>query len=102
EDARDHPALDTLHFQIADFCRRWRALWACHGENRAGWPEYRAEVERFRADLAGLPRDLFLHNGITAQLAIAHLVCDVAVVDEARANLADERSAPMAHAGGMA
>ncbi|MDC8011308.1 aspartyl/asparaginyl beta-hydroxylase domain-containing protein [Tahibacter soli] len=92
EDARDHPQLDVLHFHIADFCRRWRALWACYGEDRAGWPEYRAEVDRFRVELRNLAPNIFLHNGIGAQLAIQHLVCDVAVIDESRTNLADERS----------
>ena len=101
EDAREHPQLDVLHFHIADFCRRWRALWACYGEDRAGWPEYSAEVERFRAELDQLAPDIVLHNDIEAQLAIKHLVCDVAVIDENRANLADERSAPMQRSGAM-
>lgn len=99
EDALDHPRLDALHYHIADFCRRWRALWACHGEDRAGWPEYRDEIARFRRDLDGIPSDVFLQNGISARLAIEHLVCNVAVVDEARADLADERSAPMNRVG---
>lgn len=95
EDALPHPQLDLLHHLIADFCRHWRALWAWRGESAEGWPDYRAAVAQFRAELERVSPELLLQNGIAARHAIERLVCAVAVVDEQQSDMADERSAPI-------
>lgn len=45
------PLPPALSPTLLSFGRRWHALWSCHGENRDGWPRYRALLDQARAEL---------------------------------------------------
>ena len=50
-------ALQRLHQQ-------WHALWTAHRDEPAGWPEYRAAMAAFDAELPALAGDRALRNGV--------------------------------------
>lgn len=50
-EAIPHPQLQTLHAIAMRFDRAWQALWACYGEKREGWPEYRRVLDGFIAQM---------------------------------------------------
>jgi Aspartyl/Asparaginyl beta-hydroxylase len=94
DEAVPDPRLGQLHHLAGQLGREWRALWACHGEDKAGWPEYRAVMSRFMQEADRISRGLMLQNGLDVMRAIASLVGLVAVADMASAGEANERSAP--------
>lgn len=55
-----------LREELAAFRRDWRALWATHGESPAGWPAYRARLDRLDSRLARFAGRLRLANGCEA------------------------------------
>ncbi|HWU52802.1 MAG TPA: aspartyl/asparaginyl beta-hydroxylase domain-containing protein [Tahibacter sp.] len=92
--------LGQLHQLAGELGRDWRALWAWHGEDRVGWPDYRQRMDRFMREADRISQGMHLQNGLAMMRAIASLVGLIAVADEigTGAAKADERSgmAPMA------
>ena len=86
------PQLPAIHQTLLHLTRQWTALWACHGEDAAGWPRYRALIEATRAKLlqqgaAQLP----LQNGIAFFTAYNAAVLSSALSDHPAAMDADTR-----------
>src|SRR3546814_1569439 len=48
------PRLASIQRALSTFTRDWQAAWACHGEDRAGWPRYRALLQALHAELVAL------------------------------------------------
>src|SRR3546814_18711927 len=48
------PRLASIQRALSTFPRDWQAAWACHGEDRAGWPRYRALLQALQAELVAL------------------------------------------------
>jgi uncharacterized protein (TIGR03032 family) len=65
-------AAAQLRRTLRTFQRRWRALWAVHGESEAGWAAYRAERDAFDRGLGGLEKRLTLGNGLDAVALLRH------------------------------
>lgn len=95
DEAVPDPRLRELHQLAGELARDWRALWACHGDDRAGWPEYRARMNRFMRDVEPTGLRLSLRNQVGMMRALASLVAMVAIADQKAAGEANERSAPM-------
>lgn len=93
DEAMPDPRLGHIHQLASQLGREWRALWAWHGERESGWSDYRALLERFLRDAEPIAQGLRLQNGISVLRAIASLVTNVAVADDAAAGKANERSA---------
>lgn len=76
-----HPALPFVQRQAARFVVGWQALWARHGEDRAGWPAYRATLDEFvgRMETQGAP--LQLTNGMRFVATLKSMVVGVALAD---------------------
>ena len=62
-EAEPSPQLQRLGHATNRFVTTWRALWAVHGEDEAGVPEYRAALEHYRAELAQLGSGIVIRNG---------------------------------------
>src|SRR5690606_36855978 len=48
------PRLAHIQHAFSTFTRAWQAAWACHGEDPAGWPRYRALLQSLRTELVSL------------------------------------------------
>jgi hypothetical protein len=94
EEAAPHAQLGAAQHIAGHFGRHWQALWACYGESRDGWPEYRAAVDWFTRELENACAGVVLRNGVPLVRAMVRLVAAVAIADDEQASLADERSAP--------
>ncbi|WP_257385423.1 aspartyl/asparaginyl beta-hydroxylase domain-containing protein [Tahibacter caeni] len=94
DEAVPDPRLRELHQLAGELARDWRALWACHGESRDGWPEYRARMNRFILAVEPIGLRLMLRNQVGMMRALSSLVASVAVADQKAAGEANERSAP--------
>jgi hypothetical protein len=92
DEALPDPRLGQLHQLASQLGREWRALWAWHGEDKAGWPDYRARMDRFMRDAGAVSQGIRLQNGQPIMGAISALVGLVAVADEFAASMANERS----------
>lgn len=90
------PRLGQIHQLASQLGRDWRALWAWHGEDEAGWPDYRARMTRFMREADALCQGVRLQNGLPMMRAIASLVGLVAIADDVANGRADERSGAMA------
>jgi uncharacterized protein (TIGR03032 family) len=64
---------EELRGLMRSFLRRWRALWAVHGDWDSGWEAYRGELETLRRRLASLG-GLRLANGLDAAEIVVHLI----------------------------
>ncbi|MBL8298187.1 MAG: aspartyl/asparaginyl beta-hydroxylase domain-containing protein [Rhodanobacteraceae bacterium] len=87
--------LNEIHRLASDLARDWRALWACYGESREGWAEYRARMQQFMHEVLPSADSLSLRNGVRMMRALSSLIALVAVADQRAAGEADERSAPL-------
>jgi uncharacterized protein (TIGR03032 family) len=67
---------DTEEFRhlLREFLRRWRALWAVHGERESGWPAYRAELDSLDRRLGGFLRRFPLPNRMDAAETVRHVI----------------------------
>jgi uncharacterized protein (TIGR03032 family) len=65
---------DELRLLLRDFLRRWRALWAVHGERETGWAAYRAALETLSRQLGGFARRHLLPNGMDAAEIVRHAI----------------------------
>jgi hypothetical protein len=84
------------------FLHVWGGLWAAHGEDRAGWPAYRAALDRLQRDLRqGRADTLMLKNGAAFVDVLYSLVVDAALADHERTYADGERrdnpAAPTVH-----
>jgi hypothetical protein len=60
-----HPLAPAIQQALMGFTRRWHALWSCYGENREGWPRYRALLDQVRVDvLAAGAANIMLPNNL--------------------------------------
>lgn len=92
DEAMPDPRLRELHVLASELGRQWRALWACHGEDAAGWPEYRSVIGQFMQKAERIARGMMMQNQVTLVRALSSLVGLVAVADDGKAAQADERS----------
>ncbi len=76
------PAALDLQDQIARFIQRWQGLWAQYGEQVAGRPLFRAELQRFEQNLAELKGRLRLINQVDPVGAIQHWIIRAAVAPD--------------------
>jgi hypothetical protein len=84
-EAQPHPQLGAVQQALLVFARRWQALWACYGEDQAGWPRYRALLEETWHQLLERGADrIKLRNGIDLMLSLNALVFQVALGDRKR------------------
>ncbi|KFN51006.1 sulfotransferase [Arenimonas composti] len=76
------PRLPAIQQALLDFSRRWLALWAAHGEDRGGWPRYRALLDATAARLLALGvGEIGLRNEVGLWFALQSHVFDVALAD---------------------
>ena len=81
-EAEKHPKLPAIHQTLLRMSRKWSALWACHGEDEAGWPRYRALIEEISRELDELGSDqVLLSNGAEFPLAFSTAVLNAALAD---------------------
>ena len=85
------PRLASIQRALSTFTRHWQAAWACHGEDRAGWPRYRALLQSLQAELValgvgqiGLRNEAGLLHALTACLFEVALADGASGQDEAR------------------
>lgn len=62
-EAVPHEALASIRSAGGQLEHSWQALWACHGDDPAGWPEYRSALDRFVAHVRQAGPELLLRNG---------------------------------------
>src|SRR3546814_15055058 len=48
------PRLASIQRALSTFTRDWQAAWACPGEDRAGWPRYRALLQALHPALVAM------------------------------------------------
>jgi uncharacterized protein (TIGR03032 family) len=65
---------EELRSVMQGFFRRWRALWAVHGERESGWDAYRGELDTLSRRLERLTGTLRLSNGLDAAGVLGHVV----------------------------
>src|SRR3954471_5318174 len=68
-----------LRHLLVSFQRRWRALWAAHGEAETGWAAYRAELAALEGRLGGFEKRLKLSNRLDAVNLIRNSVLRPAI-----------------------
>lgn len=84
-----HPRLTALRSAGNRLEHAWQALWACHGEDRRGWPEYRITLNRFIEQMREVGADVKMRNATPLAVAVTALADAVladgdAVGDEPR------------------
>ncbi|MBX7247973.1 MAG: sulfotransferase [Caulobacteraceae bacterium] len=90
--APNQPAAAATYAATTRFLHVWTALWAAHGEDRAGWQAYRAALERLQRDLRQARAEtLALQNGSGFLDVLFNLVVDPALADHQRAYIDGER-----------
>ena len=78
------PRLAAIQRALSTFTRHWQAAWACHGEDRAGWPRYRALLQSLQAELVALGvGQIGLRNETGLLHALSACLFDVALADGA-------------------
>ncbi len=89
--AERQQAVAGLRHLLLAFQRRWRALWAAHGEAESGWAAYRAELAALEGRLGGFER-LKLSNRLDAVNLIRHSLVRPAI--DVTEKTAAQRPAP--------
>lgn len=78
------PRLASIQRALSTFTRDWQAAWACHGEDRAGWPRYRALLQALHAELVALGvEQIGLRNEAGLMHALTACLFEVALADGA-------------------
>lgn len=94
-ESEKQPQLGAIHQTLLRMSRQWAALWACHGEDRVGWPRYRALIEETRQRLREQGADqLGLTNGIPFIRAFNASVFEAMLADTPTSMDADTRENP--------
>src|SRR3546814_16658152 len=93
------PRLASVQRALSTFTRDWQAAWACHGEDRTGWPRYRALLQALHAELValginqiGLRNEAGLLHALTACLFEVALADGASGQDEAQTGTASGRA----------
>lgn len=89
-----NPGLPVVQRQAARFIANWQALWARHGENRDGWPAYRAALDAFARYIETYGEALRLINGMRFMATLRSMVLSVALADRDERPLIDEQRLP--------
>jgi hypothetical protein len=90
--APNQPAAAAAYAATSRFLHVWTGLWAQHGEDRAGWPAYRAALDRLGNELRKARAEtLQLRNGALFLTVLFNLVADPALADHERAYVDGER-----------
>ena len=82
-EARPDPGLDRARSLTDDFLRRWRYLWAQHGEQAAGWPAFRTAAQAYVAELTRIVGPAQLRNELGLVGAVSSIVLRIAVSGDA-------------------
>jgi hypothetical protein len=83
-EAQPDPRMPAVQQGLLQFSRRWHALYACHGEQREGWPRYRRLLDEARQDLmARGVEHIRLKNGIRMLLCLESWIFRTALADQA-------------------
>lgn len=98
-DVVPHPQVAGTQALCARFQREWHALWSQHGEARAGWPQYRAVLDRFTRELNDYADRIMLRNGAVFLHSITLMVLRTALADRPMPVRGDEYRAPLGSAG---
>lgn len=80
-EALPHPQLALLQQIAARFGSLWQALWSQYGESPDGWPEYRALLDAFAADVRTHGADIRYRNGNALPFTAAAMLLRVALAD---------------------
>jgi LPS sulfotransferase NodH len=72
-EALPHPRLSALRSAGMQLEHAWQSLWACHGDKADGWPEFRAALNRFVAQLREAGPELQMRNGTQVFTAMTGL-----------------------------
>ncbi len=83
-EATPHTLLVNAQVLIGNFYRRWRALWACHATEPAGWASYAAAIGEFRQSLQPIAGNIILTNGVEFCEAISSFVLAPALGESAQ------------------
>jgi hypothetical protein len=98
-EAVQHPQIPGAQKLCSRFLREWHALWSRYGEDREGWPQYRAVLDRFTQELGDFADRIMLRNGAIFLSSITLMVLRVALADRPMPVRGDEYRAPL-HAPG--
>ena len=83
-EAQPDQRLPVVQQGLLQFSRRWHALYACHGEQRDGWPRYRRLLDEARQDLVARGVEhVRLKNGIRMALCLESWIFRTALADQA-------------------
>jgi hypothetical protein len=88
----NQPNLQQVMQLAMRFKHVWRAIWSTHGEDKAGWPQYRAALDEFSAGLKmAQATRVRLRNNADLFLALFTLVIEPGLADRQRDNGAGEQ-----------
>ncbi len=97
-EAVPHPKFPAVLDVLATFVREWQALWACYGEQRDGWPRYRALLDATKPEIAARGgNEIFLRNGVRVMEALDAWVFIAALADRRDSADPEVRHASAAH-----
>ena len=86
-----HPQLQMMQSSAARLDRQWQALWACHGDDPEGWPEYRRALDAFLMQMRqGGATEAMMRNGTTLNAALSAGLARAALADVSAATEAGE------------
>jgi hypothetical protein len=91
DESQPGPALGPIQQIAGRFTRSWQALWARHGEDRRGWPEYRRLLDSFVDEVAPHAGTVTLRNGNPLLPALNGIVVLNALADRRVAADAETR-----------
>jgi hypothetical protein len=91
DESQPGPALAPIQQASGRFTRNWQALWALHGEDRRGWPEYRRLLDDFVAEVTPPALTVTLRNGNPLLPALKGIVLLNALADRATTADAETR-----------
>lgn len=93
-ESEQQPQLPVIHQTLLRLSRQWTALWACYGEDPAGWPRYRVLIDETRRGLQEQgAAQLALTNGIAFIQAFNASVLEAMLADRSSSMDADTRGA---------
>jgi hypothetical protein len=91
DESQPGPALGPIQQIAGRFTRNWLALWARHGEDRRGWPEYRRLLDGFVDEVTPYAGTVILRNGNPLLPALNGIVILGALADRTVAADAETR-----------